>query len=80
MVLKATEQLKEILQEKGYRFYFDSPTNQQFVIVENDKLDALAEKLAYSFLEKYDDKHTVIRLAPSWSTTQEDIEKLREAL
>ena len=78
--INMAEQLKEILQEKGYRFYFDSPTNQQFVIVENDKLDALAEKLAYSFWEKYDDKHTVIRLATSWSTTQEDIEKLREVL
>lgn len=78
--INMAEQLKEILQEKGYRFYFDSPTNQQFVIVENDKLDALTEKLAYSFWEKYDDKHTVIRLATSWSTTQEDIEKLREVL
>ncbi len=78
--INMAEQLKEILQEKGYRFYFASPTNQQFVIVENDKLDALAEKLAYSFWEKYDDKHTVIRLATSWSTTQEDIEKLREVL
>ncbi len=78
--INMAEQLKELLQEKGYCFYFDSPTNQQFVIVENDKLDALAEKLAYSFWEKYDDKHTVIRLATSWSTTQEDIEKLREVL
>ncbi len=78
--INMAEQLKENLQAKGYRFYFDSPTNQQFVIVENDKLDTLAEKLAYSFWEKYDDKHTVIRLATSWSTTQEDIEKLREVL
>jgi len=36
--------------------------------------------LLNSFWEKYDDTHTVIRLATSWSTTQEDIDKLREVL
>lgn len=74
------EQSKAILREKGYRFYLESPTNQQFIIIENAKLATLGEVLAYSFWEKYDDTHTVIRLATSWSTTQEDIDKLREVL
>ncbi|MGT2926117.1 threonine aldolase family protein [Streptococcus cuniculipharyngis] len=74
------EQLKAILREKGYRFYLDSPTNQQFVIVLNDKLADLAQNVAYSFWEKYDDNHTVIRLATSWSTTQADIDGLRAVL
>lgn len=51
-----------------------------FIIIENAKLATLGEVLAYSFWEKYDDTHTVIRLATSWSTTQEDIDKLREVL
>lgn len=78
--IKMAEQLKDILREKGYRFYLESPTNQQFIIIENAKLATLGEVLAYSFWEKYDDTHTVIRLATSWSTTQEDIDKLREVL
>ena len=48
--------------------------------INNAKLATLGEVLAYSFWEKYDDTHTVIRLATSWSTTQEDIDKLREVL
>ncbi|WP_165212035.1 threonine aldolase family protein [Streptococcus tangpeifui] len=78
--LRLAEQLKGILKDKGYSFFYESPTNQQFVIVENGQLEALGEKLAYSSWEKYDDNHTVIRLATSWSTTQEDIDQLKEIL
>ncbi|KXT73003.1 Low-specificity L-threonine aldolase [Streptococcus sp. DD10] len=74
------EQLKEILEEKSYRFYLKSPTNQQFIIVENSQLEPLAEKVVYSYWEPYDENHTIIRLATSWSTTQEDIDCLREVL
>ncbi|HEP1843853.1 TPA: amino acid lyase [Streptococcus suis] len=75
------EQLKEILQEKGYRFYLKSPTNQQFVIVKNEELTRLTETgIAYGFWEKYDDSHSVIRFATSWSTSQEDLDELREIL
>jgi len=48
--------------------------------VENSKLQKLGEKVTYSFWEKYDENHTVIRLATSWSTTEEDVEALREVL
>lgn len=74
------EELKIILEEKGYSFYLKSPTNQQFVIVENTKLADLAKSVAYSFWEKYDDHHTVIRLATSWSTSREDVTALRNVL
>jgi threonine aldolase len=29
------EKLKEIFKKKGYSFFIDSPTNQQFFIMEN---------------------------------------------
>ncbi len=78
--LVLAEELKAILKEKGYRFYLESPTNQQFIIVENSQLDSLSQNIAYSFWEKYDDNHTVIRLATSWSTTDDDIKALRNIL
>lgn len=78
--LALAQELKTILTEKGYRFYYQSPTNQQFIIVANDQLETLAKKLAYSYWEAYDEDHTIIRLATSWSTTQEDIDRLREIL
>lgn len=78
--LRLADQLKNILQDKGYQFFYQSPTNQQFVIVENNRLEALGKKLVYSFWGKYDDNQTVIRLATSWSTTREDIDQLKEIL
>ncbi|HEM3669508.1 TPA: aminotransferase class I/II-fold pyridoxal phosphate-dependent enzyme [Streptococcus suis] len=75
------EQLIEILEEKGFQFYLKSPTNQQFVIVNNEELPKLTEAgIAYSFWEKYDDSHSIIRFATSWSTSQEDMDDLRKIL
>ena len=74
------EQLKTVLDEKGVPFFLRSPTNQQFVVLPNEQLAALRDRLAYSFWEKADDNHTVIRLATGWATTTTDIDALRELL
>ncbi|HEM3702789.1 TPA: amino acid lyase [Streptococcus suis] len=75
------EQLIQILEEKGFQFYLKSPTNQQFVIVKNEELARLTEAgISYGFWEKYDDSHSVIRFATSWSTSQEDLDELRKIL
>ncbi|MBP3814624.1 MAG: low specificity L-threonine aldolase, partial [Butyrivibrio sp.] len=78
--IEMAELLKERLTEKGYKFFLDSPTNQQFIIVSDDKLKELSQNVGYSFWEKYDDTHTVIRLATDWATTEEDVETLMKFL
>ena len=60
--------------------FIDSPTNQQFVILDNDKMQELKNKVGFAFWEKYDDTHTVVRFASSWSTTEEDIKYLESVL
>lgn len=37
--------LKNGLHDKKYRFYLDSPTNQQFVILENSQMEELKKRL-----------------------------------
>ena len=74
------EELKSRLKEKNYEFFLDSPTNQQFIIVDNDKLNELDENVGYSFWEKYDNNHTVIRLATDWATTKEELDTLMNYL
>ena len=74
------EQLKQIVRDAGFRFYLESPTNQQFVILEDHIVDKLKDKAAFSFWEKYDETHTVVRFATSWSTTKEDLERFKEIL
>ena len=74
------EKLKEVLSEAGIPFFKDSPTNQQFVILENEMMERISSKVGFSFWEKYDEGHTVVRFATSWATTDEQIEALREIL
>lgn len=74
------EELKNIFIEKGYRLFINSPTNQQFVILDDENLERLQKDVVVSFWEKYDDSHTVVRFATSWSTTEEDIEALKKLL
>lgn len=74
------EKLKQVLKEKGYEFYLESPTNQQFIILENSQMQELSTKVKFSFWEKIDPSHTAVRLVTSWSTTGEDIEKLASLL
>lgn len=72
--------LKAGLKEKGYTFYIDSPTNQQFVVLENCKMEELKKDVQFSFWEKADDTHTIVRFATSWATRMEDVEKLLSLL
>ena len=73
-------EMKEIFHEKNCRVWRESPTNQQFVIVQDSEMERLSRQVAFSFWEKYDEKHTVIRLVTSWATTKEQLEQLRAIL
>ena len=78
--IKAAAGIRKALQEKGYRLYFDSPTNQIFVIMKKEILKTLGEKVEYGFWEKYDDDHTVIRFAADWGTTEAETNALIDIL
>ena len=78
--VEMAEILKQGLLEKGYRFFIDSPTNQQFIILENAKMEELKDKVTFSFWEKYDETHTVVRFATSWATKEEDVRALLDLL
>lgn len=69
-------QIKEALKNAGFRLYLDSPTNQVFFIIENSKLESLAQKAMYGYMEKYDESHTVIRFCTSWATQKKDVDAL----
>lgn len=74
------EQLKGMLKEKGYLMPWDSPTNQQYIVLENDQMEKMKSKVKFSFWEKYDETHTIVRFVTSWSTTQDDIDQLKKIL
>ena len=73
-------QMKQMFQEHGYEFYMDSPTNQQFVILPNEKMQRLEKYVQFTHWGPYDNHHTICRFVTSWATTDEDMNTLRDCL
>ncbi len=70
------EYMKEGIAAKGYKFLLDSPTNQQFPILSNEKLKELQGKVLYSTWEPVDGNNTAVRFATSWATTKDQVDRL----
>ena len=73
-------QMKEIFRQRGYEFYVDSPTNQQFVILGNEEVQRLAECIEFTHFGQTSGHRTICRFVTSWATTQEDINELKRLL
>ena len=70
------EQLRAALVERGYTFHANSPTNQTFVVLTNERIAELAEHVRFEVWEPVDEQHTAIRLCTSWATTKEQVDEL----
>jgi len=78
--IEMSDRLREILVSKNYKFAWETCSNQIFVIVSDKQLEVLKEKAGFDIWQKIDDKNLVIRFVTSWSTTEKDIENIREIL
>lgn len=70
------EDLKALFADKGYKFFKNSPTNQQFIVMSDEKIAELSQKVRFEIWERIDEGHCAVRFATSWATTREDIENL----
>lgn len=74
------EELKELFKARGYEFFLDSPTNQQFVILDDEQMARIGEKCRFGFWERLGDGRTVVRFATSFATTKDDIAMLADII
>ena len=74
------EKVKDIFLSKGYSAFVDASTNQQFMIVNNEKLKQLEKEVKFSYWQSLDENSSVIRLVTSWATKEADVEKLQALL
>ena len=74
------ERLKGILSDASFPFLLESPTNQQFVVLDNATMERLKKDVGFGFWETVDENHTAVRFATSWSTTEKELDKLQELL
>ena len=68
--------IKTALAKLGVKFLIESPTNQQFPILEDRVLSALKEKYSYSYIERVDADHSCVRFCTSWATQPEQVDAL----
>lgn len=78
--IRMAKMLKEAFTEKGYTFFKDSPTNQQFIVLDDAQLKRIREHAVFSRWEELPDGRTVVRFATSWATTEDDIAALKAIL
>ena len=74
--IDAADRIRKALMEKGYRLAIPSPTNQIFIELEKQQLAVLSEKVELGFWENLDENRIVMRIATSWATRQEDVDRL----
>ena len=77
---RTADTIRAFLASHGYEQYFTAPTNQIFIVLDNTRYAELSKKITFGFWEKKEDSHTVVRIATDWATTQENVEKLLQAL
>ena len=72
--------MKSLFIRKGFEFYVDSPTNQQFIVIDNEQVEKLSQKVEFSHFGQTDRRHTICRFVTSWATTEEEIDELEKIL
>lgn len=78
--IACANKLKKWLKDNHFDFYFNSPTNQIFLVVEDSFAKALNENVNFSFCERFNEDHIVIRFATSWDTKEAYINELIEEI
>lgn len=72
--------IRDAFRSCGYGFLVDSPSNQQFPIVDDATLERLSKDFLFSFWQKVDEDHTAVRFCTSWATRPEAVDALVTAL
>ncbi|MGI6029069.1 MAG: threonine aldolase family protein [Candidatus Heteroscillospira sp.] len=72
--------LRNIFAERGFSFLLDSPTNQQFVVMEDALMEKLAQRVRFCPWERVDGTHSAVRFASSWATRPEALSELENIL
>ncbi len=68
--------IKKAFCDNGYKFLYDSNTNQQFPIISNEMLSKLSQKYSFCLWEKIDENNSAVRFCTSWATKKEDVDEL----
>ena len=72
--------IRDAFRAGGYDFLVDSPTNQQFPILDDRTMERLSGEFLFSVWQKVDETHTAVRFCTSWATRPDAVDALIAAL
>ena len=78
--IRLAERIRGILVEKGYPLAWNSPTNQQFIILSDAEAEKLRAFVGFDLWGRADEGHWIARFTSSWSTTDADVDELYHTL
>jgi threonine aldolase len=68
--------IRKCLEECGIEVLFESDTNQQFPIFDDEVLKKLSEKYTFCFWKKVSENKSAVRICTSWATKKENTDRL----
>lgn len=72
--------LRKALEDKGFKPFIDSPTNQQFFTLPNEVIDRLMQAATFEYWGPRGATESKVRFVTSWETTEADIATLESLL
>ena len=78
--IRHARRIREILLSKGYPLAWNSPTNQQFILLSDAEAEKLRAYVGFDLWGRADDAHWIARFTSSWSTTDADTDALFDML
>ena len=68
--------IRSTLVDLGIPMPIGSTTNQQFAVFTDSELSRLAGKYSFSYWERVDASHSMVRICTSWATREDDVDAL----
>jgi hypothetical protein len=78
--IRLAMKIKKGFEDKGYDFMCVSATNQQFPILSYEQIERLKTDFSFDDYGPADENHRYVRFCTSWATTEENVNKLLEAI
>ena len=78
--IRLADKLRTGIKEMNLPLYQENTTNQIFVIMEDKLVQKLSNDFSFSYIERVDATHSVMRICTSWATIEEQVDALLLAL
>ncbi|MDO4594562.1 MAG: aminotransferase class I/II-fold pyridoxal phosphate-dependent enzyme [Tissierellia bacterium] len=73
-----SKKIRSAFEQKGFKT-LNSPTNQQFIFLDEKTIEKLSDEFSFETWQKMEDK-TLVRFCTSWATKEENVNRLIERI